>query len=106
LDGAIIFAPEGKLVPQALRAVRKGGRVVCAGIHMSDIPSFPYDILWGEREICSVANLTRRDAEEFLPLAAAIPVETTVHTYALEKANEALADLRHGRFSGAAVLVP
>ena len=106
LDGAIIFAPEGKLVPQALRAVRKGGRVVCAGIHMSDIPSFPYDILWGEREICSVANLTRRDGEEFLPLAARIPVETTVHTYALEQANEALDDLRHGRFSGAAVLVP
>ena len=106
LDGAIIFAPEGKLVPQALRAVRKGGRVVCAGIHMSDIPSFPYAILWGEREICSVANLTRRDGEEFLPLAARIPVETTVHTYALEQANEALDDLRHGRFSGAAVLVP
>ena len=106
LDGAIIFAPAGELVPQALRAVRKGGRVVCAGIHMSDIPSFPYDILWGEREVCSVANLTRRDGEEFLPLAAAIPVETTVHLYPLEKANEALDDLRHGRFNGAAVLVP
>ena len=106
LDGAIIFAPAGELVPQALRAVRKGGRVVCAGIHMSDIPSFPYEILWGEREICSVANLTRQDGEEFLPLAAQIPVVTTVHVYALEQANEALDDLRHGRFSGAAVLVP
>jgi propanol-preferring alcohol dehydrogenase len=106
LDGAIIFAPAGELVPQALRAVRKGGRVVCAGIHMSDIPSFPYEILWGEREICSVANLTRQDADEFLPLAAQIPVVTTVHVYTLEQANEALDDLRHGRFSGAAVLVP
>jgi propanol-preferring alcohol dehydrogenase len=106
LDGAIIFAPAGELVPQALRSVRKGGRVVCAGIHMSDIPSFPYEILWGEREICSVANLTRRDGEEFLPLAAEIPVETTVHRYPLEQANEALDDLRHGRFSGAAVVVP
>jgi len=106
LDGAIIFAPAGELVPRALRAVRKGGRVVCAGIHMSDIPSFPYEILWGEREICSVANLTRRDGEEFLPLAAQIPVATTVHVYALEQANEALDDLRNGRFSGAAVLVP
>jgi len=106
LDGAIIFAPAGELVPRALRAVRKGGRVVCAGIHMSDIPSFPYEILWGEREICSVANLTRRDGEEFLPLAAAIPVETTVHVYPLEQANAALDDLRNGRFSGAAVLVP
>ncbi|MEJ2532158.1 MAG: zinc-dependent alcohol dehydrogenase family protein [Halioglobus sp.] len=106
LDGAIIFAPAGELVPAALRAVRKGGRVVCAGIHMSDIPSFPYSILWGEREICSVANLTRRDGEEFLPLAAQIPVETTVHRYPLERANEALDDLRNGRFNGAAVLVP
>ena len=106
LDGAIIFAPAGELVPQALRAVRKGGRVVCAGIHMSDIPSFPYDILWGEREICSVANLTRRDGEEFLPLAAQIPITTTVHCYPLEQANAALDDLREGRFSGAAVLTP
>jgi propanol-preferring alcohol dehydrogenase len=106
LDGAIIFAPAGELVPAALRAVRKGGRVVCAGIHMSDIPSFPYSILWGEREICSVANLTRRDGEEFLPLAAQIPVETTVHRYPLERANEALDDLRNGRFNGAAVLAP
>lgn len=106
LDGAIIFAPAGELVPTALRAVRKGGRVVCAGIHMSEIPAFPYDILWGEREICSVANLTRRDGEEFLPLAAQIPVHTTVHSYPLDQANEALDDLRNGRFSGAAVLVP
>jgi propanol-preferring alcohol dehydrogenase len=106
LDGAIIFAPEGELVPLALAAVRKGGRVVCAGIHMSQIPAFSYDLLWGEREICSVANLTRRDGLEFLPLAAAIPVTTTVHRYPLERANEALDDLRHGRFNGAAVLVP
>ena len=106
LDSAIIFAPVGELVPLALRAVRKGGKVVCAGIHMSEIPAFPYDILWGERELCSVANLTRKDGEEFLPLAAAIPIQTTVHRYCLEQANEALEDLRHGRFSGAAVLVP
>jgi alcohol dehydrogenase, propanol-preferring len=106
LDGAIIFAPEGELVPIALRAVRKGGRVVCAGIHMSLIPAFPYEILWGERELCSVANLTRRDGEEFLPLAARIPVTTTVHTYPLERANDALEDLRRGRFTGAAVLLP
>ena len=106
LDGAIIFAPAGELVPQALRAVRKGGRVVCAGIHMSEIPAFPYEILWGERELCSVANLTRADGEEFLPLAAQIPVRTVVHIYPLEQANEALDDLRNGSFSGAAVLVP
>lgn len=106
IDGAIIFAPAGELVPEALRRVRKGGRVVCAGIHMSDIPQFPYDILWGEREVVSIANLTRRDGEEFLPLAAEIPIETTVHRYPLEQANEALEDLRHGRFTGAAVLVP
>ena len=106
LDGAIIFAPAGELVPQALRAVRKGGRVVCAGIHMSEIPAFPYEILWGERELCSVANLTRRDGQEFLPLAAEIPVRTIVHSYALEQANEALEDLRHGRFNGAAALLP
>ncbi|WP_111497675.1 zinc-dependent alcohol dehydrogenase family protein [Marinobacter bohaiensis] len=105
LDGAILFAPAGELVPAALRAVRKGGRVVCAGIHMSDIPGFPYSILWGEREICSVANLTRRDGEEFLPLAARIPVDTTVHTYPLEQANQALDDLRAGRFTGSGVLV-
>ena len=89
-----------------LEFLRRGGRVVCAGIHMSDIPSFPYEILWGEREVVSVANLTRRDGEEFLPLAASIPIETTVHRYPLEQANEALDDLREGRFSGAAVLVP
>lgn len=92
-------------MPQALRAVRKGGRVVCAGIHMSEIPAFPYEILWGERELCSVANLTRRDGEEFLPLAARIPVSTTVNEYPLEDANRALDDLRAGRFNGAGVLV-
>lgn len=106
LDGAIIFAPVGELVPRALSETRKGARVVCAGIHMSDIPAFPYTLLWGEREVCSVANLTRRDGEEFLPLAARVPVRTTVHTYTLEQANEALDDLRGGRFSGAAVLRP
>ena len=106
IDGAIIFAPAGELVPEALRRVRKGGRVVCAGIHMSPSPSFSYDILWGERELVSVANLTRRDGEEFLPLAAQIPIETRVHRYSLEQANEALEDLRQGRFTGAAVLVP
>jgi alcohol dehydrogenase, propanol-preferring len=106
LDAAIIFAPAGDLVPVALAAVRKGGRVICAGIHMSDIPSFPYRLLWGERRIESVANLTRRDGEEFLPLAAALPIRTHVHRYALEAANEALADLRAGRFTGAAVVIP
>ncbi len=106
LDAAIIFAPEGELVPRALRAVRKGGRVVCAGIHMSDIPSFPYADLWGERRIESVANLTRRDGEEFLPLAAALPVRTEVHRYALADVNRALDDLRAGRFTGAAVVIP
>jgi propanol-preferring alcohol dehydrogenase len=106
LDAAILFAPVGELVPAALKAVRKGGRVICAGIHMSDIPTFPYEILWGERELVSVANLTRRDGEEFLPLAAQIPVHTTVHSYPLEQANEALEDLRQGRFNGAAVLLP
>lgn len=105
LDGAIIFAPAGELVPAALKAVRKAGRVVCAGIHMSEIPAFSYDILWGEREVCSIANLTRRDGEEFLPLAASIPIETHVHAYPLEQANQALDDLREGRFTGAAVLV-
>jgi len=106
LDAAIIFAPEGELVPRALRAVRKGGRVICAGIHMSDIPSFPYRDLWGERRIESVANLTRRDGEEFLPLAAALPVRTEVTVYRLAEVNAALADLRAGRFTGAAVVVP
>jgi alcohol dehydrogenase, propanol-preferring len=106
LDAAIIFAPDGELVPRALRAVRKGGRVICAGIHMSDIPSFPYADLWGERRIESVANLTRRDGEEFLPLAAALPVRTEVRVYALREVNTALDDLRAGRFTGAAVVRP
>lgn len=106
LDAAILFAPVGALVPAALRAVAKGGTVVCAGIHMSDIPSFPYDILWGERRIVSVANLTRRDGEEFLALAPRIPVRTTVTPFPLAQANEALTQLRDGRFSGAAVLLP
>jgi propanol-preferring alcohol dehydrogenase len=104
LDAAIIFAPAGELVPMALRAVRKGGVVVCAGIHMTDIPSFPYAILWGERSVRSVANLTRRDGEEFLALAPLVPVKTEVHSYPLEKSNEALDDLRAGRFTGAAVI--
>jgi propanol-preferring alcohol dehydrogenase len=106
LDAAIIFAPAGHLVPTALAAVRKGGTVVCGGIHMSDIPSFPYAQLWGERVVRSVANLTRRDGEEFLALAPRIPLRTHVTPYALEDANAALADLRSGRLSGAAVLVP
>lgn len=106
MDAAIIFAPAGELVPKALQGVRKGGSVICGGIHMSDIPSFPYRWLWGERRLQSVANLTRRDGEEFLPRAAAIPVHTTVTSYPLEQAWQALEDLRHGRFSGAAVLVP
>jgi len=105
LDATIIFAPVGELVPASLRAVRKGGIVVCAGIYMSDIPSFPYSILWGERSIKSVANLTRRDGEEFLALAPKVPVKTEVTAYPLAKANEALDDLRHGRFNGAAVVV-
>ena len=106
LDAAIIFAPAGELVPAALKAVAKGGRVVCGGIHMSDIPQFPYSILWGERQIVSVANLTRADAVEFLELAPRAGVKTTTTVYPLEKANEALDDLRAGRFQGAAVLVP
>jgi len=105
LDAAIIFAPVGSLVPASLRAVTKGGTVVCAGIYMSDIPSFPYSILWGERVVRSVANLTRRDGEEFLALAPKVPVRTEVHPYPLEKANNALNDLREGRFNGAAVIV-
>lgn len=104
LDAAIIFAPVGVLVPAALEAVAPGGRVVCAGIHMSDIPSFPYRILWQEREIVSVANLTRRDGEEFLALAPKVPVRTTIECYPLERANDALDDLRAGRIRGAAVL--
>lgn len=106
LDAAIIFASDGSLVPTALRALDRGGTVVCAGIHMSEIPSFRYDTLWQERSIKSVANLTRRDAEEFLALAPQVPVKTTVTTYRLEQAEEALADLRGGRFTGSAVLVP
>lgn len=106
LDAAIIFAPVGSLVPLALRATAPGGIVVCAGIHMSDIPSFPYDLLWRERKIVSVANLTRLDGEEFLNLAPAIPVRTAIERFALTEANEALACLRDGRLRGAAVLIP
>lgn len=106
LDAAIIFAPVGDLVPLALKSVRKGGRVVCGGIHMSDIPSFPYKDLWEERSILSVANLTRKDGEEFFPLAIEAGVTTETVTYPLEKANEALKDLRSGKLQGAAVLVP
>ena len=106
LDAAIIFAPVGALVPNALRAVRKGGRVVCGGIHMSDIPQFPYRLLWEERQLVSVANLTRQDAVELLAIAPKAGVKTTTTVYPLERANEALADLRAGRFQGAAVLVP
>lgn len=105
LDIAIIFAPVGALVPLALRAVIKGGAVVCAGIHMSEIPAFPYSLLWEERYILSVANLTRQDGEEFLALAPRVPVHTTVRRYSLTEANAAIDDLRHGRFEGAAVLV-
>jgi propanol-preferring alcohol dehydrogenase len=104
LDAAILFAPAGPLVPRALRAVRPGGTVVCAGIHMSDIPSFPYELLWGERTLRSVANLTRRDGIEFLDLASRVPVHTEARAYPLEQANRALTDLRDGSFSGAAVL--
>ncbi len=106
LDAAIIFAPVGALVPAALRAVKKGGRVVCGGIHMSDIPSFPYRILWEERQVVSVANLTRADAHEFLSVAPKAGVRTEVVRYPLARANEALADLRSGRLQGAAVLIP
>ena len=106
LDAAILFAPDGALVPRALRALAPGGTVVCGGIHMSDIPSFPYDILWEERSVRSVANLTRRDGNELLALAPRAGVETHVTTYPLGEANEALADLRDGRFVGAGVLVP
>jgi len=104
LDAAILFAPVGALVPLALQAVIKGGVVVCAGIHMSDVPAFPYRLLWEERHIRSVANLTRQDGEEFLALAPRVPVRTTVRRYPLAAANTALDDLRHGRFEGAAVL--
>jgi propanol-preferring alcohol dehydrogenase len=106
LDAAILFAPVGALVPAALRATAKGGTVVCAGIHMSDVPAFPYEILWGERVVRSVANLTRRDGEEFLALAPRVPVRTEVTPYALADANAALDDLRRGRVVGAAVLRP
>ncbi|WP_420426361.1 zinc-dependent alcohol dehydrogenase family protein [Algiphilus sp.] len=106
LDAAILFAPVGSLLPEALRRVVPGGVVVCAGIHMSEIPAFPYRILWGERSVRSVANLTRADAEAFLALAPKVPVRTHTVTYALDAANTALDDLRAGRLSGAAVLVP
>lgn len=106
LDAAIIFAPVGPLVPEALSRVAPGGVVVCAGIHMCDIPAFPYRLLWKERMIRSVANLTRQDAREFLALAARVPIRTNVAVYALQDANAALADLRQGRVVGAAVLVP
>jgi propanol-preferring alcohol dehydrogenase len=105
LDAAIIFAPDGSLVPAALRAVVKGGCVICAGIHMSDIPSFPYEILWGERSIRSVANLTRLDGMRFMAIAPKVPVRTTVYEYQLKDVNQALDDLRKGAFSGAAVVV-
>lgn len=106
LDAAIIFAPDGTLVPRALAAVRKGGRVVCGGIHMSDIPAFPYHLLWQERELCSVANLTRDDGRQFLDAVRRAPLRVHATPYPLAQANEALADLRHGRVQGAAVLVP
>jgi propanol-preferring alcohol dehydrogenase len=106
LDAAILYAPVGLLVPAALRAVAKGGVVVCAGIHMSDIPSFPYDWLWGERMVRSVANLTRRDGEEFLALAPRVPVRTEVQPFPLARANDALGRLRGGQIRGAAVLIP
>lgn len=106
LDAAIIYAPVGDLVPAALKVLRKGGVVVCAGIHMSDIPSFPYDLLWQERHIVSVANLTRQDGIDFLRFAAEAKIETSTKTYPLERANDALADLRAGSFEGAAVLLP
>jgi len=105
LDAAIVFAPAGTLVPRALKAVRPGGTVVCAGIHMSDIPSFPYELLWGERILRSVANLTRKDATEFLELVPRVPIHTEARSYRLEQANQALDDLKNGVFTGAAVLV-
>lgn len=106
MDAAIIYAPVGALVPEALKHVRKGGRVVCAGIHMTDIPGFPYRDLWGERQILSVANLTRQDAHEFLKLVPEVGIRTRIRTYALSAANQALDDLRAGRLQGAAVLIP
>src|SRR5204862_746342 len=104
LDAAIVFAPVGALVPAALRATAKGGTVVCAGIHMSDIPSLPYELLWGERSVRSVANLTRADGEEFLALAPQVPVHTDIETFELEDANDALDRLRRGEARGSAVL--
>jgi propanol-preferring alcohol dehydrogenase len=106
LDAAIIFAPAGELIPLALKAVGKGGRIVCGGIHMSTIPAFPYELLWEERSVCSVANLTRKDGEGFFALAPRVPVRTTVQTFPLIEANEALNRLRSGHIKGAAVLVP
>jgi propanol-preferring alcohol dehydrogenase len=106
LDAAIIYAPAGYLVPLALRAVRKGGRVVCAGIHMSDIPTFPYSILWGERQVVSVANLTRKDGTDFFKAAAKANIQTHTTVFPLNQANEALARLREGKLVGAAVLRP
>jgi propanol-preferring alcohol dehydrogenase len=106
LDAAIIYAPAGELVPLALRAVRKGGRVVCAGIHMSDIPSFPYNLLWGERKLVSVANLTRQDGFDFLKIASRAGIRTRTTAFPLAEANEVLAKLRNGEILGAAVLVP
>jgi propanol-preferring alcohol dehydrogenase len=106
LDAAILFAPAGELVPAALRAIRPGGTVVCGGIHMSDIPSFPYELLWGERSVKSVANLTRADAEEFLGFCGRTKIHTTTVCYPLAEANRALSDLRDGRLTGAAVLIP
>ena len=106
LDAAILFAPVGALVPAALAALRKGGRVICGGIHMSDIPAFPYSLLWEERSVASVANLTRADGHEFLGVAPQAKVRTTTTPYPLDRANEALNDLRTGRLEGAAVLVP
>ena len=105
LDAAILFAPAGELVPTALAATAKGGTVVCAGIHMTDLPSFPYELLWGERQVRSVANLTRADGDEFLALAPRVPVRTEIETFPLADANEALDRLRAGRIRGAAVLV-
>jgi alcohol dehydrogenase, propanol-preferring len=106
LDAAIIFAPVGSLVPFALKSVNKGGTVVCGGIHMSDIPAFSYDLLWEERSICSVANLTRRDGAEFFEIAPRVPVRATVETFPLAEANEVLNRLRNGKIHGAAVLIP
>jgi alcohol dehydrogenase, propanol-preferring len=104
LDAAIIYAPVGSLVPQALKSVRKGGRVICAGIHMSDIPNFPYRLLWEERQIVSVANLTRNDGANFFRIVPQIGIETEISAYPLAEANQALADLREGKVVGAAVL--